>query len=70
MRGYVEESEEVKAARVLRIAARRYAAVHLSPDTLDHGAETAERGLCEAAVRYAATQPKPKRVSPRAKAPR
>lgn len=66
MRGYVEESEEVKAARVLRIAARRYAAIHLSPDSLDAGAETAERGLREAAIRFAATQPKPRKVTPRA----
>jgi hypothetical protein len=65
MRGYVEESEEVKAARVLRIAARRYAAVHLSPDTLDAGEESAEAGLRAAALRYAATQPRPKRVTPR-----
>jgi hypothetical protein len=57
MRGYVEESDEVKRLRELKDAARKYAGQML----ISFDYELEESRLKAAAVAYAATQPRPRK---------
>jgi hypothetical protein len=59
MRGYAEESEEVKAARDLREAARKFTGAELVYG-IGRGADLEESRLLAAAVTYAESL-KPKR---------
>lgn len=56
MRGYAEESEQVKAARALREAARRFAGHYLVHGFGGPDVEEADRALSAAAIAFAATQ--------------
>lgn len=68
MRGHCEESPEIKALRQLRDASRKFVGEYLrAPFDVSAEAE-AERGLKQAAIAYAATQPKPRKK--RAAAPK
>ncbi len=60
MRGYVEESDEVKALRALRIAAERFVGAGLV-DPFSHAQAEAETRLVVAALAYAKTIPQPKK---------
>ncbi len=60
--GFVEESEEVKAKRALREAARAYASMWLQ-SFASAFTDEAETDLASAAVAYAATQPKPRKAA-------
>lgn len=64
MRGQVEESAEVKAARALREAARKFAGHYLVHGFGGPDVEAASLSLEAAAMTYAATQPRPRKRRP------
>ena len=69
MRGYAEESDEVKARRALFAAARKYAGVYLAApfEITAQGLEACEAGLEIAAEAFGAARVAANKPCPRAK---
>jgi hypothetical protein len=69
VRGHAEESPEVKAARALREAARRFAGFYLIHGFGGPDVEESDRALAAAAVAYAETLSRSRTRAKRTKGP-